>query len=224
MNNDRVTVLSTGRLLAPIAATESLRKNHFVSSCCLSDDGGRTWRYGRGQVALPKRGAMEPEVVELLDGRVLMVVRNQLGTISAAWSEDGGDTWSQPGELPDIQAPEAPATLRRIPATGDLLLVWNNTDTPGIGHGGRRTPLAAAISRDDGRTWQNFRNLESRQDEQYAYTSLTFVRDRAVLSYYVADGKTGFHSSRFRSVPVAWFYSASQTSADGGLVVRTEPS
>lgn len=167
---------------------------------------------------------MEPEVVELLDGRVLMVVRNQLGTISAAWSEDGGDTWSQPGELPDIQAPEAPATLRRIPATGDLLLVWNNTDTPGIGHGGRRTPLAAAISRDDGRTWQNFRNLESRQDEQYAYTSLTFVRDRAVLSYYVADGKTGFHSSRFRSVPVAWFYSASQTSADGGLVVRTEPS
>ena len=224
MNNDRVTVLSTGRLLAPIAATESLRKNHFVSSCCLSDDGGRTWRYGRGQVALPKRGAMEPEVVELLDGRVLMVVRNQLGTISAAWSEDGGDTWSQPGELPDIQAPEAPATLRRIPATGDLLLVWNNTYTPGIGHGGRRTPLAAAISRDDGRTWQNFRNLESRQDEQYAYTSLTFVRDRAVLSYYVADGKTGFHSSRFRSVPVAWFYSASQTSADGGLVVRTEPS
>ena len=216
MNNDRVTVLNSGRLLVPIAATESLRQNHFVSYCCLSDDGGKTWRYGRGQVDLPKRGAMEPEVVELLDGRVLMVVRNQLGTISAAWSGDGGDTWSQPGKLAGIQAPESPATLRRIPATGDLLLIWNNTYTPAAGHGGRRTPLAAAISRDDGQTWQNIRNLEFRQDESYAYTSLIFVQDRAVLSYYVAGGKTGFHSSRFRSLPVAWFYSqAEAASAEG---------
>lgn len=207
MNNDRVTVLSTGRLLAPIAATDSLRENHFVSYCCLSDDGGKTWRYGRGRLELPKRGAMEPEVVELLDGRVLMIARNQLGTISAAWSENGGDTWSEPGELAGIQAPESPATIRRIPATGDLLLVWNNTYTPGTGHGGRRTPLTAAISRDDGRTWQNVRKLESRQDETYSYTSLIFVQDRAVLSYYVADAKSGLHSSRFRSLPVAWFYS-----------------
>ncbi|NUQ61276.1 MAG: exo-alpha-sialidase [Pirellulales bacterium] len=211
MNNDRITVLNSGRLLAPIAATESLQKNHFVSYCCLSDDGGKTWRYGRGQVDLPQRGAMEPEVVELLDGRILMIARNQLGTVSAAWSEDGGDTWSPPGELPGVRAPEAPATLRRIPATGDLLLVWNNTYTPGTGHGGSRTPLAAAISRDDGRTWQNVRNLESRRDNTYAYTSLIFVQDRAVLSYYVADAKTGLHSSRFRCLPIAWFYSQGET-------------
>ncbi len=205
MNNDRVTVLSTGRLLAPIAATQGLRENHFVSYCCLSDDGGRTWRYGRGRVDLPKRGAMEPDVVELPDGRVLMIMRNQLGTISTAYSSDGGDTWSEPGDL-SVRAPEAPATLRRIPATGDLLLVWNNTYTPGAGHGGKRTPLTAAVSRDDGQTWENARNLEACQDESYAYTSLTFAQNRAILSYYVADAKTGRLSSRFRSLPVNWFY------------------
>ena len=206
MNNDRVTVLSTGRLLAPIAATESLRENRFVSYCCLSDDGGKTWRYGRGRVELPKRGAMEPEVVELLDGRILMIMRNQLGTISAAWSEDGGDTWGAPDALAGIQAPEAPATLRTIPATGHLLLVWNNTYTPGAGHGGRRTPLTAALSRDGGQTWQTIRDLESDPDETYSYISLIFVQDRAILGYYVSDRKTGLHSSRFRSLRVTEFY------------------
>ncbi len=69
---------------------------------------------------------MEPEVIELIDGRVMMIVRTQLGYIANSYSSDGGDTWSEPGRL-SVQAPEAPATLRRIPATGDLLLIWNNT-------------------------------------------------------------------------------------------------
>ena len=45
-----------------------------------------------------------------------------------------------------------------------------------------------------------------RTDETYAYTSLIFLKDRALLSYYVADEKTGRISSRFRSLPVNWFY------------------
>jgi len=48
--------------------------------------------------------------------------------------------------------------------------------------------------------------LESRHDRTYAYTSLTFVGDRAMLSYYVADAKTGWISTRFLSLPIAWFY------------------
>ncbi|MCA9223264.1 MAG: exo-alpha-sialidase, partial [Planctomycetales bacterium] len=205
MNNDRVTRLSSGRLLAPVAFTPDVHKvNHFVSFCFLSDDGGKTWRRGRGQVDQPRRGAMEPDVVELSDGRVLMIVRTQLGKIAAAHSEDGGDTWGEPFEL-DVKAPEAPSTLRRIPATGDLLLIWNNTFAEGTGHGGRRTPLTAAVSSDDGRTWRNVRNLETRPDRTYAYTSLTFVGPRAIMSYWDQD-KSGRYSNRFRSVPVSWFY------------------
>jgi sialidase-1 len=206
MNNDRVTQLSSGRLLAPVASTADVRiVNHFVSHCWLSDDGGRTWRKGKGQVDTEKRGAMEPEVIELDDGRVLMIVRTQLGHVATSISDDGGDTWSEPGRLSTIQAPEAPATLRRIPSTGDLLLIWNNTYTPGAGHGGRRTPLTAAVSADEGKTWKIVRNLESRDDRSYAYTSLTFIRGRAVMSYWERDG--GMLSSRFRSLPIGWFYS-----------------
>ena len=91
MNNDRVTQLSSGRLLVPVASTADVRKvNHFVSRCWFSDDGGKTWQQGKGSVDQPKRGAMEPEVIELRDGRVLMIVRTQLGYIAASYSKDGG--------------------------------------------------------------------------------------------------------------------------------------
>lgn len=206
MNNDRVKRLSSGRLLAPVAYTDDVeRSNHFVSFCFLSDDDGKTWRRGRGSVDQPRRGAMEPDVVELSDGRVMMIVRTQLGHIGAAHSPDGGDTWGEPFAV-GVTAPEAPATIDRLPATGDLLLIWNNRFAAGQGHGGRRTPLTAAVSSDDGKTWRHVRDLETRDDHTYAYTSLRFVGSRAVLSYWDHDQSSGRYSARFRSVPMTWFY------------------
>lgn len=207
MNNDRITILKNGRLVCPVSwAADVVKEGHFVSFCYLSDDGGRTWRKGEGQVDQPRRGAMEPEVIELEDGRLLMIVRTQLGHIATSLSSDGGNRWSEPQRLP-LTAPEAPATIRRIPATGDLLLIWNNTFAQGAGHGGNRTPLTAAISRDEGKTWSHIRNLETSPDHTFAYTSMLFHKDRALLGYYVRTEKTGWISSRFRSLPVNWFYS-----------------
>lgn len=205
VNNDRVTQLSSGRLLVPAASTADVKSvNHFVSHCYISDDGGQTWRNGKGHVDAPKRGAMEPEVVELSDGRVLMIVRTQLGFIGKSYSKDGGETWSKMESL-GVKAPEAPSTLRRIPSTGDLVLIWNDTFKEGAGHGGKRTPLTAAISRDDGATWKTVGHLESDARRTYAYTSLAFIRDRAVMSYWDSS-RSGEYSCRFRSVPVSWFY------------------
>ena len=206
VNNDRVTQLSTGRLLAPAASTPDVTEvNHFESRCFISDDQGQSWRAGKEAVDLPKRGAMEPEVIELEDGRVLMIMRNQLGTISKAYSEDGGETWSEPSSLGPI-APEAPATLRRIPSTGDLLLIWNKNLDPSASHGGKRTPLNVAISKDEGETWILERELETNPNLSYSYPSLTFVRDRVVLSYWVGDSSKRQWSTKFRSLPVSWFY------------------
>ena len=206
MNNDRVKQLSTGRLLVPVASTPDVRKvNHFVSHCWLSDDHGKTWRKGKGHVDQPRRGAMEPEVVELKDGRVMMIVRTQLGFIAQSFSADGGDTWSKPSRLSNLKVPEAPATLRRVPATADLVLIWNDHYVAGAGHGGKRTPLTTAISSDEGRTWRNVRNLETNANKTYSYPSLLFVKGHALMSYWEGQGRQ--LSSRFRSVPVGWFYS-----------------
>lgn len=206
VNNDRITQLSTGRLLAPAASTPDVTTvNHFVSHTYVSDDGGKSWRPGKGHVDAPQRGAMEPEVIELNDGRILMIIRNQIGFIGRSWSSDGGDTWSTMEPM-DLKSPEAPATLRRIPATGDLLLIWNNTYSAESGHGGHRTPLTAAISTDEGETWTHVRNLETNPAATFSYTGLTFVKNRAVLNYWENPIDSGRYSAKFRSVPVSWFY------------------
>ena len=111
----------------------------------------------------------------------MMIIRTQIGHIATAISKDGGDHWGDPSHLP-VKAPESPATIRRIPATGDLVLVWNNTFVAGQGHGGTRTPLTAAVSSDEGKTWKHVRNLESNPAETYAYTSILFAKDRVVLT------------------------------------------
>ena len=98
--------------------------------------------------------------------------------------------------------------MRRIPSTGDLLLIWNNTFTADAGHGGRRTPLTAAISTDEGQSWQQMRDLESSQQKTFAYVSLTFIKGNAVITYW--EGSEGRLSSRFRSLPIAWFYQTDQ--------------
>ncbi|MEA1949831.1 MAG: exo-alpha-sialidase [Planctomycetota bacterium] len=203
-NNDRATLLCSGRIVVPVAWTaDSSKVNHYVCFCRLSDDGGKTWQQSKGKIDFAKRGAMEPEVVELRDGRLLMIMRTQLGYIAASYSSDGGETWSKASPF-GVKAPEAPSTIRRIPSTGDLLLVYNNTFTPGAGHGGRRTPLTAAISSDDGKTWKHIRNLETDPKGSFCYTSMAFAKGRVVLSYCYSD------TCRFRSLPIAWFYKSTE--------------
>ena len=214
MNNARVIQLQTGRLLAPVATAPQVgtKNDNFKTVVYRSDDDGRTWQRGTTLLGAPKRGAMEPGLIELKDGRVLQIIRTQNGKIWHSFSKDGGDTWSEATPW-NIEAPEAPSTLARNPANGDWLLVWNPTviwSNPektvlGTNHGGPRTPLAAMISHDEGRTWSAPRNLESDASATYAYTSVTFHDGRALLSYYHSPAPGKLLSLKFQSVPLDWF-------------------
>ena len=214
MNNARVIQLKTGRLLAPVATSLQVgtKNDNFKTVVYRSDDDGRTWQRGTTFLSAPKRGAMEPGLIELKDGRVLQIIRTQTGKIWHAYSADGGDTWSEATPW-TIEAPEAPSTLARNPANGDWLLVWNPTvvwSNPektvlGTNHGGPRTPLAAMISHDEGRTWSVPKNLESNANATYAYTSITFHDGRALLSYYHSPAPGKLLSLKFQSVPLGWF-------------------
>ena len=148
---------------------------------------------------------MEPEIIEFKDGRLGMIFRTQSGHIGISYSSDEGDTWSDPASW-GVRAPESPATCRRIPSTGDLLLIWNDNYEPGADHQGKRIPLTAAISSDEGKTWKYKRNLEEGDHITAAYSSLTFTQDRAILTYTLRNAETGLRSHRFRSIPIAWFY------------------
>jgi hypothetical protein len=105
----------------------------------------------------------EPTVVELKDGRLLMHLRTELGRIYRSFSKDQGLSWTRP-EAMQIAASCTPHMIRRIPSTGDLLMVWNQVSRQEITTGLHRHRLSCAISKDEGQTWENFKNLESLDD------------------------------------------------------------
>lgn len=131
VNNDRMVQLKSGRLLIPAARHMLKGTTAFLPGqalCAISDDNGATWRLSESLLAAPpevKSGLQEPLVLELLDGRVLMLCRTSDGAQYRALSSDGGVTWSDPVKT-NLLSPTSPATVERIPGRGDLLLVWND--------------------------------------------------------------------------------------------------
>jgi len=204
VNNDRIIQLNTGRIIVPVSYTPDIGGPDPLRTFCMySDDEGKTWKRSTPDLNCPKRGAMEPGVVPLADGKLLMVIRNQMGCIYTSTSRDKGETWSEPRPT-DLKSPESPATIKRIPRSKDLLMVWNNNFQADKGMGGQRSPLTAAISKDNGRTWINVRNIEDNPTSNYAYTSIDFVKDQVLLTYYDHPQGGGWNL-RLRSIPLSWF-------------------
>ena len=189
LTNGRSIRLKSGRIL--LEAWEG-----GDSYCYLSDDDGETWREGR-RIKPEKGECWEPACVELNDGSVLMLMRTQLGGQYKSLSTDGGETWSTPEPTP-LVGTAAPVSISRIPSTRDLLAIWNHN--PGAA---KRNPFTTAVSRDEGRTWQLFRNLEDAPEDAWAYPAVTWVDDRALTTYFNYKGGL---SLQLAIIPTAWFY------------------
>ena len=170
-------VHSNGRIVVPIykwisqvpgGEAESFNAPS-LSYCwvCVSDDEGKTWQKSLSELFISHYRAAfdleEPVAVELKDGRLLMHMRSQVGRIYRSYSEDFGISWSRPEPLP-IAASYTPCILKRIEATGHLLMVWNQISRQEILTGLHRHRLSCAVSSDEGETWENFKNLESLDD------------------------------------------------------------
>jgi len=188
LTNGRSIRLKTGRIL--LEAWEG-----GDSYCYLSDDEGGSWR--ESQRVKPGDGCWEPACIELKDGRVMMLMRTQLGGQYQSISTDGGESWSEPVATP-LEGTAAPVSISRIPKTGDLLAIWNHN--PGAS---KRNPFTAAVSKDEGETWVQFRNVEEAPDDAWAYPAVTWVDDRALLTYFNYKGGL---SLQLKILPAQWFY------------------
>ncbi len=169
-----VIQLRSGRILLPLSyrnrrnwANRGLGSDsfsflgHFSSTALYSDDEGKTWKQSSAELKAPAPdwknlfGAVEPAVVELLDGRVWMLLRTQMGRLYESFSTDGV-TWSgaQPTHL---LSSDSPAALMRL-EKDKLVLFWNSCLRFPDAHGGRQV-LHAAISEDEGQTWRDHREV-----------------------------------------------------------------
>jgi sialidase-1 len=182
--------LSTGRILMSnqkVAGQWCGQGDHQIAGGYYSDDDGQTWTESQTFADLPLRGAMEPHIVELRDGRLMMVLRTQIGAIFKSYSCDGGANWSKP-QTTGIRGPESMRCLKRIPTNGDLILIWNHSEfDPEYDHDGKRTPLTVAISKDDGESFENFKDIETDSGVEFTNPSCHFTSSGKVIITYLAS-------------------------------------
>lgn len=227
-----ITQMSNGRIVLPICfATSSFSMRppgfpgftymgNFASGSMYSDDNGETWHDSPDVLSVETPdmhtyGAVEPSAIQLKDGRVWMLMRTQRGRFYESFSQDGA-RWTPPRPTKLISS-DAPAALIRL-KDGSLMLFSNACLRYPYGYGARYV-LHGAISKDEGRTWQGFRELARdphqnepptfRSDYGVSYSFPTLTSDGHVLfSNWVEQ----FNIRRFRLVDPAWLLETTQES------------
>jgi Neuraminidase (sialidase) len=182
LNNNRVIQLKNGRLMMAVSMHKSPGDSTFASIGRIwsyySDDNGRSWEASQ-EVANPDSVVtQEPGLAELDNGEVLMYLRTMSGVQYFSYSKDKGETWRQV-EKSNIRSPCSPASITRIPSTGDLLLVWNDN-----GSDQKRTPFNIAWSEDEGSTWVNKKVIEDNTDGSFCYPAVHYTGKEILISYF----------------------------------------
>lgn len=203
VNNDRVIMLSSGRLLIPAAihpngtydGWTTVRGDSF-NAFYLSDDDGRTWRQSRGMVSMycseNPCGLQEPGVVELPGGALWGYSRTSLGRHYEFFSLDCGETWTQ-AQPSQFTAPPSPLQIKKSPYDSRLCAVWNpipNYQTRVDKSGWGRNPLVLAFS-DGGMKFSEPVILENAPKTGYCYPAVHYLPDAILLAYCAGSESDG---------------------------------
>jgi len=206
VNNDRTVQLRSGRILVPVSlhkTPETPWRNKGAIQCFYSDDNGNTWLAGDTVLTPESIITQEPGLIELKKGKLMVYMRASGGSQFQSFSEDEGLTWTM-AESAAIPSPISPASIKRIPKTGDLLLVWNNNGASGPGYfKSKRSPLTIAVSKNEGKSWQKIKNIEDDPDGMFCYTAIHFTKTHVLLGYGVG---LGLQNSYIRRLSLDWIY------------------
>jgi hypothetical protein len=208
LNNNRIIQLKNGRLLMPVSLHISPGGVWGKASAggtiysYISDDNGRKWKCSK---AVPNPDSIilqEPGVIELKSGDIFLFMRTGEGVQYVSFSKDKGETWS-PVESSNIKSPRSPASIARIPSTGDLLMAWNNN-----GENQNRTPFNVAISKDEGKTWIHLKTIEDDPDGWYCYTAIHFAGKDVLLGHCAGNRPkgTGLAVTQITKLSLDWIY------------------
>jgi len=199
LNNNRVIQLNNGRLIMPVALHRipgGKWSNAGKLFTYFSDDNGKTWKSGE-EVPNPQNViTQEPGIIQLTNDSLFMFIRTNTGVQYASYSTDNGVSWSAV-QATHIASPLSPASIARIPQTGDLLMAWNNNGT-----NEKRTPLNVAISKDEGKTWEHIKLIEDDPKGVYCYTAIHFTGNYVLLAF--ANWKT--MGTTIERVSIPWIY------------------
>ncbi len=70
------------------------------------------------------------------------------------------------------------------------MMAWNNNDGTNPVLKGKRTPFTVAVSKDEGKTWESIKDIESDPDGWYCYTAMYFPDDAHILLGHCAGDQS----------------------------------
>jgi predicted neuraminidase len=169
---NKPTLLGDGSLLCP-SSTEEPGDGPWRVFVEITRDSGATWKRVGPLNDPGKLQAIQPAILAWPSGKLQVLCRNRNGNIAEAWSDDGGQTWSE------LKATDLPNPNSGIDAVGlkdgRALLVYNPARKG-------RTPLKVAVSK-DGKSWKDVLTLESDPGE-YSYPAIIQASDGKVHVTY----------------------------------------
>ena len=195
-SKNKPLTLSNGEILCGTSAETWQSWAGWVE---ISPDGGASWQRC-GPIAFPSRpaesldprpadgfaGVIQPAVWEYAPGRLKMLLRptQAVGFVCQSLSDDYGRTWSAP-EPTNLPNPNSGIDAVRL-FDGRIALVYNPSQTS-------RSPLALALSEDNGVTWPYQRLLESEPGE-FSYPSIIQAEDGLIHVVYTHRRTTIRHA------------------------------
>jgi sialidase-1 len=184
-----------GRLVVPFNEGPWGRWQVYAA---FSDDGGATWRYGEPAPNAPQGMGNEVQVVERVDGTLLLNARNQQGNHCrvVATSRDGGERWSPLVDEPALPDPQCQGSILRYTDPldgGRSRILFANAASPTD-----RVNVTVRLSYDEGRIWPVSRTVHAGSS---AYSCLAALPDGTIGLLYERDGYSRITFARF---DLAW--------------------
>lgn len=160
------------------------------------------------------QNCMEPGVVQLKDGILWCYIRTKLGRQYESYSEDNGESWSEPMPSP-FTAPDSPMCVKKL-RNGKFFAVWNpvplyngrGRDTSG-NWTGRRSPLVFTVLNENGDFPLAHKVIEEDENAGFCYCAIYETDAGDILLGYCAggleDGGACLNKTRIRKIAKAEF-------------------
>ncbi len=158
--------VKSGDLLLPLSGRVD---GAYGSFFLRTSDHGATWK----RSGVISRGS-QPTLVEREDGALFVMMRHSPRSLESV-SMDGGATW-EPVARSELKNPGAGIAMTKL-RSGMVVLVFNDTEQE------PRSPLSAALSLTEGRTWEKPVQLESNPGE-YSYPCVVQTADDRIHITY----------------------------------------
>lgn len=167
-----------------------------------SEDFGKSWKKSKA-IRSSQYDLLEPGLIFNGNKELLYNIRTDKGKVLFARSFDFGKNWRF--EESNINSPSSPQTIKRIPGTDKLIMVWNDSQFNVSTHGGNRSPLSLASSSDGGRNWTKLLNLEPFNNyvKDYAYVAIEFDNEYAYFAYNERDNKTSSFAIKMSKIKLS---------------------